>query len=84
MICHVLNNDCEMKFKPDKLTMSFGDLHIYEQHYDQVKEQIKRKPFNFPKIIFKEKRQNLTDFEWTDIEILNYDHHSAIKASMIA
>ena len=86
MICHVLNNDneCDMKFKPDKLVMSFGDLHIYEQHYQQVQEQIKRKPFIFPQINFKEQRQNLTDFKWSDIEILNYKHHEAIKAQMVA
>jgi len=86
MICHVLNNDegCNMKFKPDKLVMSFGDLHIYEQHYEQAKEQIKRKPFIFPQINFKEQRQNLIDFKWSDIEILNYKHHEAIKAQMVA
>jgi len=86
MICHVLNNDeeCSMKWKPDKLVMSFGDLHIYEAHYEQVKKQIARRAYMFPQINFKNKRFSLTDFEWDDIEIINYNHHSGLKAQMIA
>lgn len=86
MICNVLNDDedIEMKFKPDKLIMSFGDLHIYDNHYEQVKKQITRSPFLFPKIEFKEKRQKLTEFDWTDIRIINYNYHDQIKADMVA
>jgi len=86
MICHVLNNDeeCNMKWKPDTLVMSFGDLHIYEDHYEQVKKQISRKAYKFPKINIKNNRFSLTEFEWDDIEIIDYNHHSGLKAQMIA
>ncbi len=85
MICHILNNDdsCDMKWKPDKLIMSFGDLHIYEQHYDQVKEQLNRKAYKFPKLNFKNKRYSLSEFEWNDIEIIDYSYHPSIKAQMV-
>ena len=86
MICHVLNNDeeCNMKWKPDTLVMSFGDLHIYEDHYEQVKKQISRKAYKFPKINIKNNRFSLTEFEWDDIDIIDYNHHSGLKAQMIA
>jgi thymidylate synthase len=86
MICHILNNDdsCDMKWKPDKLIMSFGDLHIYEQHYDQVKKQLNRKAYKFPKLNFKNKRYSLSEFEWNDIEIIDYSYHPSIKAQMVA
>ena len=87
MFCEVLNNDSSYNgkpFKPDKLVMSFGDLHIYETHYEQVSKQIERYPYRFPQIKFKRKLDNLEDFIWDDIEILNYNHHKGIKAEMVA
>ena len=64
--------------------MSFGDLHIYETHYEQVSKQIERHPYKFPQIKFKRKLDKLEDFIWDDIEILNYNHHKGIKAEMVA
>lgn len=87
MFCEVLNNDSSytgMPFRPDKLIMSFGDLHIYESHYEQVSTQLSRQPFRFPKIKFNRKVDNLESFKWEDINITNYNHHKGIKASMVA
>ena len=87
MFCHILNNDSSYKgmpFKPDNLIMSFGDVHIYESHYEQVKKQINRKPYVFPQIKFKRNLDKLEDFVWEDIEIINYNHYAKIKAEMVA
>ena len=84
MFCEILNNDSEIKFLPDKLVMSFGDLHIYEDHIEQVKEQIKRKPLIFPQILFNSQKDKLEDFNWEDIEIENYNFYPSIKANMVA
>ena len=83
MFCEILNNDSEIKFLPDKLVMSFGDLHIYEDHIEQVKEQIKRKPLIFPQILFNSQKGKLEDFNWEDIKIANYNCYSTIKANMV-
>ena len=55
MLCHVLNNDdaCDLEWKPGQLTMSLGDIHVYEQHYVQAKELVDRKAFLFPQLRFK-------------------------------
>jgi len=85
LFCEILNNDnFDCKFKPDKLIISFGDIHIYENHYEQIKEQIKRKPYPFPKIFIKNKNSKLQNFEWKDIEIQNYKYHEKINADMVA
>ena len=87
MFCEVLNNDVTYKglpYKADRLVMSFGDLHIYKSHYDKVNDQINRKPFRFPEIKFNKKVFKLEDFNWEDIEIINYKHHKGIKAEMVA
>ena len=87
MFCEVLNNDVTyegLPYKADRLVMSFGDLHIYESHYNQVNDQVNRKPFRFPQIKFNKKVSKLEDFNWEDIEIINYKHHKGIKAEMVA
>ena len=85
MFCNVLNNSDEIdyKFVPDKLIISFGDLHIYKDHYDKVNLQLSRKPYRFPKINIKD-RLKLEDFEWKDFEIINYNCDLSIKANMVA
>ena len=83
LFCEILNNH-NLNFKPDKLIISFGDIHIYENHYEQIKEQIKRKPYPFPKIFIKNKKFVLKNFEWKDIEINNYKCHEKINADMVA
>lgn len=86
ILCEVLNNDDDdrMKFKPDKLTMSFGDVHIYSDHFSQVDEQISREPKNFPSLKILCEECKLEEFKWEDIEVIGYDPHGRIVASMVA
>ena len=55
----------------------------YKDHYEHVTEQLCRKPYPFPQIRIKD-RQNIEDFEWTDIEIIDYLSHPKISADMVA
>jgi dihydrofolate reductase / thymidylate synthase len=68
---------------PDKIYITIGDAHVYENHLVSVKEQLNRKSFRFPTIKIK-KKKNINDFEINDIELIGYNSHDKIKADMIA
>lgn len=59
---------------------TFGDLHIYQNHFDQVALQLSREPGTLPQIRLNPERKALRDFTFEDIELLDYDPHPAIKA----
>jgi thymidylate synthase len=69
-------------YKPGEFVHSFGDVHVYEEHLDQAREQLKRKPKPFPKVIIKKKFKSIDDFKPEQIELKNYKHDATIKARM--
>lgn len=68
--------------KPFELVMSFNDLHIYEDHLDAVKEQLKRDPFPLPKLVLNPDIKTIDDFTMDDIALSEYESHDTIKAPM--
>ncbi|SDC78349.1 thymidylate synthase [Rhodococcus tukisamuensis] len=56
-----------------------GDCHIYDNHTEQVAEQLSREPYEYPTLKLR-KRDSIFDYEFEDVEIVGYRHHPAIKA----
>jgi thymidylate synthase len=56
-----------------------GDCHVYDNHVDQVREQLSREPFEFPTLRLRQ-APSLFEYEIEDVEIVGYQHHPAIKA----
>lgn len=69
---------------PGKVTVMIGDAHIYEDHIDAVRVQLEREPYQFPKLIIKNKHDNINDYTFEDFEIVDYHYHPTINAKMIA
>ncbi|MCX7589961.1 MAG: thymidylate synthase [Patescibacteria group bacterium] len=69
-------------YQPGEFIHTFGDVHIYENHIDAVKEQLKRKPFLFPKIKFIKNFKDIDDFKPEYVELVDYQFHPQIKASL--
>ena len=67
-------------YEPGEFVHTFGDVHIYENHMDQVKEQIKRKPKPFPKVKIDPLVKNIDDFRPEHVTLLDYDPYPTIKA----
>lgn len=70
--------------EPYEFIYYLGNTHIYEEHVDSLKEQIKRTPFEFPKLNIKEVRENIDDYELDDFVITDYKYHEKIKMKMSA
>jgi thymidylate synthase len=66
--------------KPGEFIHTFGDVHIYLNHLDQVKEQLARPVRPLPSLQFRRVPATLEEFTYEDIELLGYDPHPSIKA----
>jgi thymidylate synthase len=69
----------QAKLKPGDFVWTGGDCHIYDNHVDQVTEQLSRTPFEFPELRLKQ-ASSLFDYDFSDVELVGYEHHPAIKA----
>jgi thymidylate synthase len=61
---------------------TFGDVHIYENHIDQVKEQLKRDPKPFPTIKIDPAVKSIDDFKPEHVVLENYDPHPVLKGEL--
>lgn len=62
-----------------ELVWTGGDVHIYSNHFAQVREQLSRDARPYPTLDLK-KRGGLFDYEWDDVTLIGYNPHPAIKA----
>ena len=61
---------------------SFGDAHIYNNHFEQVDIQLARKPLPLPQMKINPNVKSIFDYKYEDFELLNYNSHPHIKAEV--
>ena len=59
---------------------TFGDVHIYNNHFEQVKKQLSREPKPLPTMKLNSEIKNIFDFDFGDFTLENYDSYPGIKA----
>jgi thymidylate synthase len=67
-------------FKPGEFVHTYGDTHLYLNHLDQAREQLKREPRKLPLMKLNPAVKNLLDFKYEDFTLQNYDPHPTIRA----
>ncbi|KAJ2721316.1 Thymidylate synthase [Coemansia sp. Benny D115] len=68
--------------RPGWFVHCMGDTHIYANHVEPLKEQLKREPRAFPRLIIKNSRSNIEDFTIDDLEIVGYTPHGKLHMEM--
>ena len=69
-------------YEPGEFIHTFGDVHIYENHVEQAKEQLVRKPYSFPSVTISDDVSSLAAFKPEHVKLLNYESHDTIKAEL--
>ncbi|MGB0720438.1 MAG: thymidylate synthase, partial [Bdellovibrionales bacterium] len=59
---------------------TFGDAHLYSNHFDQANEQLSRAPFPLPTMAINPEVKDIFDFTFDDFTLQNYQAHPHIKA----
>jgi thymidylate synthase len=68
--------------KPGEFVHTIGDAHIYLNHVDALKEQMKRNPRDFPTLKINPEKKNIDDFVYDDLEVIGYRPHKKISMKM--
>jgi thymidylate synthase len=80
LLTHILADLCGLKV--GKLVYTIGDAHIYENHIEQVKEQLKRTSREFPTLKIIEHPKRIEDYRLESFAIEGYNPYPTIKAEM--
>ena len=79
-LTHLLAKHCGLE--AEEFVYHIGNAHIYDDHVEVLKEQIKRIPKKFPTLEIKEKRENINDYTLNDFIINDYEFHETLKMKM--
>ena len=69
---------CDLE--PGEFIHTFGDLHLYQNHLEQSREQLSRECRPLPQMELNPAVKNIHDFRYEDFTLVGYDPHPAIKA----
>ena len=78
LLTHMVAQQCELQV--GDFVWTGGDVHLYSNHIEQAKEQLKRAPLPPPRLRIARKPADLFSYRFEDFEILDYQSHPAIKA----
>jgi thymidylate synthase len=81
-LVHLVAKHCDLE--PYEFILYAGNCHIYDDHFEQVNEQLSRDPHSFPTLEIVSKKDNINDYVIEDFKLVDYQHHPSIKGTMRA
>ena len=78
LLTHMVAQQCDLGV--GDFVWTGGDCHIYNNHFEQVREQLAREPRPYPKLAIKRRPASVFEYAFEDFEIVDYDPHPHIKA----
>ncbi len=80
LLIHMVAQQCDLE--PGEFVWTGGDCHIYQNHMEQVALQLTRTPYALPRLHLKCKPASIFDYQFDDIDILEYEAHAHIKGAV--
>lgn len=80
LLTHMIAHVCDLQV--GDFVHTFGDLHLYNNHIEQAKQQLTRAPRPLPKLFLNPGKTSIFDFTIEDISVIAYDPHPSIKAEV--
>ncbi|WP_311243363.1 thymidylate synthase [Microbacterium sp. WCS2018Hpa-23] len=72
----------QVGLEPGDFVWTGGDCHIYDNHLDQVREQLSRDAYPYPSLRFARKPESVFDYAFDDFIVEDYQHHAPIRAAV--
>ncbi len=72
----------QVGLEPGDFVWTGGDCHIYDNHLDQVREQLSRDAYPYPSLRFARKPDSIFDYAYDDFIVEDYQHHAPIRAAV--
>ncbi len=80
LLTHLVAQQCDLEV--GEFIWTGGDVHLYLNHIEPVKLQLTRQTYELPELIIKQKPTDIFSYNFEDFEIINYQSHPHIKASV--
>ncbi len=72
----------QLGLEPGEFVWTGGDVHVYDNHVDQVNQQLSREPFEYPQLKIRRTPASIFEYNVEDFEVVGYQHHPAIKGAV--
>lgn len=80
LLTHMVAQVCGLK--AGDFVHTFGDAHLYLNHFDQARLQLTRTPYELPRLVINPEVKDIFGFSYDDFQVLDYQHHPHIKADV--
>ena len=80
LLTHMIAQQCDLDV--GDFVWTGGDVHLYDNHSEQTKEQLSREPYPLPQLMINRRPASINEYQFEDFELINYQCHPLIKGKV--